>query len=89
MLKHTLLLAFSAAFAAAAVLAVPSHRAQAEMAAPTKESTKAKKDEPKKQLTPQQQKMKDCAAKWKDEKKAKNVSGRKAYNEFMSKCLKG
>jgi hypothetical protein len=43
----------------------------------------------KKELTPQQQKMKDCAAKWKDEKKAKNVSGRKAYNEFMSKCLKG
>lgn len=49
----------------------------------------AKKEETKKELTPQQQKMKDCAAKWGDEKKAKKVSGRKAYNEFMSTCLKG
>ena len=47
----------------------------------------AKKE--KKALTPQQQKMKTCAADWGDEKKAKKVSGRKAYNEFMSKCLKG
>ena len=42
-----------------------------------------------KKLTPQQQKMKDCAAKWGDEKKAKKVSGRAAYNKFMSGCLKG
>ncbi|HWP14611.1 MAG TPA: PsiF family protein [Xanthobacteraceae bacterium] len=84
MLKRTLALAFSAALVAASLVALPIDPAHAEMAAPTKESTKAKKE-----LTPQQQKMKDCAAKWKDEKKAKNVSGRKAYNEFMSKCLKG
>ena len=44
---------------------------------------------PKTPLTPQQQKMKDCSAKWKDEKAAKKVSGRKAHNEFMSSCLKG
>jgi Spy/CpxP family protein refolding chaperone len=92
MLKRTLALVFSAALVAAtATFLAPVRRAHAEMAAPAKES--AKKDEPKaeakKELTPQQQKMKDCAAKWKDEKKAKNVSGRKAYNEFMSKCLKG
>jgi Spy/CpxP family protein refolding chaperone len=90
MLKRRLALAFSAAFVAATFVA-PVERAYAEMAAPA--ATKAKKDEPKaeakKELTPQQQKMKDCAAKWKDEKKAKNVSGRKAYNEFMSRCLKG
>jgi hypothetical protein len=43
----------------------------------------------KKEMTPQQQKMKDCAAKWGEEKKTKNVSGRKAHNEFMSTCLKG
>ena len=43
----------------------------------------------KKPLTPQQQKMKDCSAKWKEEKAAKKVSGRKAHNEFMSSCLKG
>ena len=43
----------------------------------------------KKDLTPQQQKMKDCSAKWKDEKVAKKVSGKKAHNAFMSTCLKG
>ena len=88
MLKRTLALAFSAAFTTA-IFVAPIAPAYAEMAAPTKESTKSKPDTAKKELTPQQQKMKDCAAKWKDEKKAKNVSGRKAYNEFMSKCLKG
>jgi len=42
-----------------------------------------------KELTPQQQKMKDCSAKWKDEKTAKKVSGKKAHDAFMSTCLKG
>ncbi|MEJ0076515.1 MAG: PsiF family protein [Alphaproteobacteria bacterium] len=88
MLKRTLAIAIPAAFATA-ILVAPMQLAYAEMAAPVKESTKSSKEPAKKELTPQQQKMKDCAAKWKDEKKAKNVSGRKAYNEFMSKCLKG
>jgi len=39
--------------------------------------------------TPQQQKMKDCAAKWTDEKAQKHVSGREAHRTFMSQCLKG
>lgn len=39
--------------------------------------------------TSQQQKMKDCAAKWKDEKAQKHVSGRAAYRAFMKDCLKG
>ena len=43
----------------------------------------------KKELTPQQQKMKDCSAKWGEEKKTKKVSGKKAHDEFMSTCLKG
>ena len=43
----------------------------------------------KKEPTPQQQKMKDCAAKWGEEKKAKQVSGKKAHDEFISTCLKG
>ena len=43
----------------------------------------------KKETTPQQQKMKDCGAKWGEEKKTKKVSGQKAYREFMSTCLKG
>jgi len=42
-----------------------------------------------KKVTPQQQKMKDCAGKWKEEKAAKKVSGQKAYRAFMSTCLKG
>lgn len=53
--------------------------------------TKAKESDAteKKKLTPQQQKMKDCGAKWQAEKKAKNVSGKEAYQKFLSKCLKG
>ena len=56
-----------------------------------KETAKSKKADTaeKKALTPQQQKMKDCAGKWGEEKKAKKVSGQKAYREFMSGCLKG
>lgn len=37
---------------------------------------------------PQQQKMKDCAAKWKDEKAKTGTKGREAYRTFMSGCLK-
>jgi hypothetical protein len=33
--------------------------------------------------------MKDCAAKWGDYKKEKNVKGRAEYRKFMSPCLKG
>jgi hypothetical protein len=42
----------------------------------------------KKELTPQQQKMKDCAAKWSDEKAKIGAKGRTAYSKFMSGCLK-
>ena len=42
-----------------------------------------------KTMTPQRQKMKDCAVKWKDEKAQKHVSGRAAYRAFMKECLKG
>ncbi len=41
-----------------------------------------------KQLTPQQQKMKDCAAKWQEEKAKTGAKGRAAYRKFMSDCLK-
>lgn len=41
-----------------------------------------------KQPTPRQQKMKECAAKWKQEKADKHVSGRDAYHAFMKECLK-
>ena len=42
-----------------------------------------------KKITPQQQKMKDCAGKWKEEKATKHVSGRAEYQKFMKGCLKG
>lgn len=46
-------------------------------------------NKPDKNATAQQQKMKDCAAKWNVEKAAKNLKGREAYNAFMKDCLKG
>ena len=41
-----------------------------------------------KPMSPQQQKMQDCAAKWKEEKANSSAKGRAAYNKFMSACLK-
>ncbi len=38
--------------------------------------------------TPQQQKMKACAAQWKDEKAKTGAKGREAYRTFMNGCLK-
>ena len=39
-------------------------------------------------LTAQQLKMKDCGAKWQEEKKAKGVKGLEAWNKFRSDCMK-
>jgi Ni/Co efflux regulator RcnB len=41
-----------------------------------------------KPLSPQQQKMKDCAASWKDEKAKTGAKGRDAYRAFQKDCLK-
>jgi psiF repeat len=41
-----------------------------------------------KSLTPQQQKMKDCAAGWKEEKAKTGAKGGAAHQKFMSECLK-
>ena len=38
--------------------------------------------------TPQQNKMKACAAQWKDEKAKTGAKGREAYRTFMGSCLK-
>ena len=62
--------------AAGLVVAVPSAAALAEASA---------KEKP---MTPQQLKMKECAAKWGDEKTKTGKKGRAAYNEFMRGCLK-
>ena len=77
MIKHLL-----AAAMATALIAAPLAPAFAQ--ADTEKTAKAKKE-----LTPQQQKMKDCGPKWADYKKEKNVKGRAEHNKFMSSCLKG
>jgi hypothetical protein len=41
-----------------------------------------------KKLTPQQQKMKDCGAKWQEHKKTANVKGKVEYQKFLSGCMK-
>lgn len=48
-----------------------------------------KAEKPKRPLTAQQQKLKDCGAKWQEEKKTKGVKGRDAWNKFRSACMKG
>jgi len=35
------------------------------------------------------QKLRDCGAKWQDEKKAKGLTGKTAYLKFLTACLKG
>jgi hypothetical protein len=55
------------------------------LAAPNTQVAEAATPKP---LTPQQQKMKDCAGKWKEEKANTGVKGRAAYNKFMRECLK-
>jgi Spy/CpxP family protein refolding chaperone len=85
MRKHLLVAAASLAFAAA-ILVAP---VQAQYDTSKGEGAKGTKAAPAKTLTPQQQKMKDCAGKWKEEKAQKHVSGRDAYRAFMKECLKG
>lgn len=57
--------------------------AKPESADDTKPETKAKRP-----LTAQQLKMKECGAKWKEEKEAKGVKGLEAWNKFRSECMK-
>ena len=86
MFKHLLAAAFAATLIAAPVSASFAQQAATEKS-DTKKATKTAKA--KKELTPQQQKMKDCGPKWADYKKEKNVKGRAEYRKFMSTCLKG
>jgi hypothetical protein len=85
MLKHIFAVAL-----AAALIAAPTGITYAQQTS-TEKSDKADAKKPKKsakELSPQQQKMKDCAGKWGDYKKEKNVKGRAEYRKFMSSCLK-
>jgi len=79
-----------AALAAALIATTPVSSALAQSAAPAAEKSGTKAAaKTAKTLTPQQQKMKDCGAKWKDYKKEKNVKGRAEYQKFLKTCLKG
>jgi hypothetical protein len=40
-------------------------------------------------LAAKRQKLRDCGAKWQDEKKAKGLTGKAAYLKFVSVCMKG
>ena len=42
-----------------------------------------------KSLAVKRQKLRDCGAKWQDEKKAKGLTGKAAYMKFLSACMKG
>jgi hypothetical protein len=57
--------------------------AKSESADDAKAEAKAKRP-----LTAQQLKLKDCGAKWQEEKKAKGVKGLEAWNKFRSDCMK-
>jgi Ni/Co efflux regulator RcnB len=81
MLKYVL-----TAVVAAALVAIPAAPSLAQAAA---EKTEKAKRSAAKKLTPQQQKMKDCGAKWQDYKKEKNVKGRAEYSKFLKTCLSG
>ena len=35
------------------------------------------------------QRLRDCGAKWQDEKQAKGLTGKTAYLKFLTACLKG
>jgi psiF repeat-containing protein len=76
----------------AVALALPAFaEAQIRLAeAATKDTTKdtAKAKDKAKPPTAQQQKMKDCNAKWTEEKANTGAKGRTAYRKFLSECLK-
>ena len=57
--------------------------AKSESADDAKAEAKAKRP-----LTAQQLKLKDCGAKWQEEKKTKGVKGLEAWNKFRGECLK-
>jgi hypothetical protein len=64
-------------------------RAEIKVAAKPEAVDDAKAEaKPKRPLTAQQQKLKDCGAKWQEEKKTKGVKGLEAWNKFRSDCMK-
>ena len=85
-----------AGFLAATVIAMPcaalaqdAPKAEARVAAKAEDAGEARSEpKAKRPLTAHQLKMKECGAKWQEEKKAKGVKGLDAWNAFRSECMK-
>jgi hypothetical protein len=75
----------AAPFAAFAQDAKPEIKVAAKAEPADDAKTEAKTKRP---LTAQQQKLKDCGAKWQEEKKTKGVKGLEAWNKFRGDCMK-
>lgn len=74
---------------APSALAQDAPKADAQLAAKSDGADDAKADtKAKRPLTAQQLKLKKCGAKWQEEKKAKGVKGREAWDKFRGDCLK-
>ena len=77
---------------ATAIVAAPmsalAQDAPKAVAAAKPETADDARSDTKRPLTAQQLKLKDCGAKWQDEKKAKGVKGRDAWNKFRSDCMR-
>ena len=70
-------------------LAQDAPKADTRVAAKSDGADDAKVDvKAKRPLTAQQLKLKECGAKWQEEKKAKGVKGREAWDKFRGDCLK-
>jgi hypothetical protein len=90
-----------AAFAISLALATPTAlRAQSGAPATVQKSDKmarpdtrgdpaAEKTGGAKSLAAKRQKLRDCGAKWQEEKKANGLTGKAAYLKFLSACMKG
>ena len=89
MLKYILAAAVAAALITAPLTPAFAQATTEKSEKKAKRPAKATEQKSERKLTAQQQKMKDCGAKWQDEKKTKNVSGKAAYQKFLGTCLKG
>jgi Ni/Co efflux regulator RcnB len=83
------LLATAVIAAPYAAMAQDAPKAEMKVAAKADSTDDAKAEaKAKRPLTAQQLKLKECGAKWQEEKKTKGVKGLEAWNKFRSDCMK-
>ena len=84
------LLATAVLSASDAAMAQDAAKSDVKVAAKSDGAENAKAEaKAKRPLSAQQLKMKECGAKWQEEKKVKNVKGLEAWTKFRSDCMKG